>query len=62
MEYRALGEPRYRRSACTWNCNQLEQLWTPSESLETPNEIIVHLGDVQKAGVLAGVRPGLQDV
>ena len=32
------------------------------EYLETPNEMIVHLGDVQKAGVLAGVRPGPRDV
>ena len=39
-----------------WNNYKL-----PSNS-GNPNELIAHLGDVQKAGVFPDVRPGLQNV
>ena len=55
---------RISRQICkfsnTCNCSQLEKLWTPRKSLDAPNKIILHLGDVQKAGVLGCVRPGLR--
>ena len=39
-----------------WNWTGLEQLETPHNFLDTPNKVIVQSGDVQKAGVLGGIR------
>ena len=51
---------RISRQICkfsnTWNWTGLEQLETPHNFLDTPNKLIVQSGDVQKAGVLGGVR------